>query len=720
VKKIFALGIAMLVVIGVSLTMLAQELKVKGIEIAGNKLVATNEILKAVTFKREQVITEEEIKKSAQNILDLGYFQRVEPDYRRVEGGIKVVFTVLENPKIEKIEIVGNKEYKQTFKILGLKIPWPWRIFKTDKLLEILKNKGVETGKVLNVKHLQEGLRAIMEEYQKKGYALIRVGEVKLEPTLFIEIIEAKVERVEIKGLKDVPEEIARSLIKIPPSLEPTKIGPIQASFRRINNSIYFKESKLEDLDFQAGSSKESLVLVWTLKERELINQPQEIEQIKLVGNTVYKTDQLMKFIKLPAGSINNFQLLGALKGVYELYHKDGYAFMDLAAEGVKEGTLTIRIHEGVIEELVIKGNQRTGEYVIQKELKLRPGEILTDSKFRDGYRNLLQLGYFKEGGTRLDVERLSSGRLKVVVEVSEETRLGSLTGGLTYAPEGGILGQIKLAFKNLGGTGQDVSLNFDRGLFGPTTMNWSLNYNTRAFFKEFSFFNIQLFRGVTEETIGEEVERLLPNRIGGEISVGYPLGSSAQLDIRYRYEDLLKEQEAELTNAISLSISSDDRNNPLFATMGGTRSLTIEKAGGFALGTEFLKLNFSLTQHLPTLENQNVALRILWGWGAQLPKRERFSLGGVNTVRGWQAVQTERFALLNLEYRHRFVEEGISGALFWDLGLAEDLKLKKSIGIELRLAVPYIGPVRLAIVWPLLEKFYLAPVFEFGFGTMF
>jgi len=88
--------------------------------------------------------------------------------------------------------------------------------------------------------------------------------------------------------------------------------------------------------------------------------------------------------------------------------------------------------------------------------------------------------------------------------------------------------------------------------------------------------------------------------------------------------------------------------------------------------------------------------------------------------VRGWQAVQTERFALLNLEYRHRFVEEGISGALFWDLGLAEDLKLKKSIGIELRLAVPYIGPVRLAIVWPLLEKFYLAPVFEFGFGSMF
>ena len=714
-KKVLILGLLLLVVVSVSLTTLAQELmKVKGIEISGNKGVATSEIMKAVTFKHEQVITEEDLKKSAQNILDLGYFQRVEPDYRIVEGGIKVTFAVVENPKIEKIEIVGNKEYKQVLKILGLKIPLQWRILKTEKAIEILKNKGIEVGKVLNVKHLQEGLQAIMQEYQKKGYALIRIGEVKLEPPLFIEIVEARVERVEIKGLKDVPEEIARSLIKIPPSLEPTKLGPLQASFKRINNSIYFKESKLEDIDFQAGSTKENIVLVWTLKERQLINQSQDIKQIKFVGNTVYNGEQLMKLIKLPRGPINNFQLLSTLNGVYNLYHKEGYAFMDLVAEEVKDGILTLRIHEGVIEEIAIRGNQRTSEYVIKKELKLKPGDILTEPKFRDSYRSLLQLGYFKEEGTQMDVERLSSGKLKIIVQVSEETRLGSLSGGLTYAPEGGIFGQLKLAFKNLNGTGQDVSLNFDRGIFGAASMNWSLNYNTRAFFKDFNFLNIRLFRGITEETVEEGVENPPPNRAGGEVSLGYPLGSSAQLEISYRHE-----QEAELTNVISLSLTSDDRNNPLFATIGGTKSLRIEKAGGFAVGAEFAKLVFSLTQHLPTLDNQNIAFRILWGLGTQLPKRESFFLGGVNTVRGWKAVEAERFAVLNLEYRIRF-EEGISGALFLDGGAGEDLHLKSSVGIELRVPLPYLGPVRLAIVWPILEKFYLAPVFEFGFGSMF
>lgn len=715
-KKVLALGIVLLVGIGVSLTMLAQELKVKGIEIRGNKLVAASEIMKAVTFKREQVITEEDIKKSVQNILDLGYFQRVMPDYRKVEGGIEVIFEVIENPKIERIEIVGNKEYKQTFKILGLKIPLRWRILKTEDLLEILKNKGVERGKILNVKHLQEGLQAVMEEYQKKGYALIRIGEVKLEPTLFIEIIEAKVERLEIKGLKDVPEEIALDLIKIPPSLEPTKIAPIQASFKRINNSIYFEESDLEDLEFKEGSTKDSIVLVWNLKERRLIEYPKDIKQIRLIGNTVYKSEHLMRLIALPQGPISNLELLNALRGVYDLYHKDGYTFMDLKAEGVKDGVLTLRIHEGVIEEIIIKGNQRTLAEVIKKELKLKEGDILTEPKFRDSYRNLLQLGYFKEGGTRLDVERSGTGKLKLIVEVDEETRLGSLSGGLTYAPEGGILGQIKLAFKNLGGTGQDVSLNFDRGLLGPTTMNWSLDYSTRAFFKDFNSFNIRLFRGITEETIGQDqdIERLLPNRIGGEISLGYPLGSATQLGLSYRYE-----QEAELTNAITLSLSSDDRNNPLFATVGGTRSLEVEKAGGFALGVEFLKLNFSLIQHLPTLENQNLALRILWGWGAGLPEKERFSLGGVNTVRGFRAEETSRFALLNLEYRHRF-EEAVSGALFLDAGLGEALGLKRSIGIELRVTLPYLGPVRLVVAWPISERFYLAPVFEFGLGSMF
>jgi outer membrane protein assembly factor BamA len=310
---------------------LAQEeagLKVERITVEGNKHVPLEEIKKAIGFKVGDRVSEEEIQASGQRVLELGYFQEVIPDYRKLNEGIEVLYLVQENPQIKEIVVRGNEQYGEGLNLFGLKIPFTSPILKTDRILEILEEHGVAEKKVLNLKKLEEGLRAVLEEYQKKGYTLIRVGDVKPGERLEIELIESKIERIEITGLNPRLEEIARGLIAVPLG-KPVKIEALQASLQRLNNSIYFERTGAADISFSQGSAPDKLIMTWSLRERQLLKEPAVVKEITFTGATVYSAQQLAKALgPLPQEEMDNSQLLQVLQGVYDLYHQNGYTMM--------------------------------------------------------------------------------------------------------------------------------------------------------------------------------------------------------------------------------------------------------------------------------------------------------------------------------------------------------------------------------------------------------
>jgi len=699
-------------------------MKVEQIKIEGNKYVATDEIRKALDFKVGDLVTTEEIEAGGQRILDLGYFQQVTPDYRDMDEGIEVIYEVEENPLVKEIEIEGNKQYEQYFKLFGIRFPLPltWRLVKTDRILEILKDHGIEEGKVLNMKGLKEGLEAILAEYQKNGYVLVRIGDVKLGEKLKIELIESQIERIELAGIDERLEAIARELISLPLN-KPVRIQALQESFRRINNSIYFERTDIPDLSFSQGSAPDKVILSWQLRPRQLLDGPAVIERVQFMGNTIYSSEELAKQLgDLPQGEMDNFQLLQALQGVYDLYHQNGYTMMDLRSGGLEGGTLTVEISEGVIEEIIIKGNSRTKEYVIRKELKLHPGDVFNEDKLRASYLSLQKLGYFQDIG--VDFEATGPGRLNLILTVKEKEKLGSFGGTLSYTKEG-LVGKISLSWKNLFGTGQDISLGYDRGLLGKEQTNWHLDYSTTTFFPRYDFFKASLFQRFEQGK--EDEQAYMISRAGGEASLGYPFGPDTQLTLSNRYERFQKcfvEGECEppgTTHSITIGLTSDDRNSADFPTAGGIRRVTLEQAGAFAAGTRFTKLSFTVIEHLSAFKDQDLALRLYGGLGFSLPSQEEFSLGGVETLRGLSPFRTERFVLLNAEYRFKLLEEFV-GLFFLDLGRGETGGLQCSLGLEGRVAVPYLGILRFVFSWPVTEEreAWWAPRFQFGFGQMF
>lgn len=746
IKIAFVLWVGMM---WVSVTLLgAQETAytVREVMITGNKVLTRREIYDALPFNIGSRIVLGDIEKGAQALRALGTLERVEADYRVLSNGIRVIYRIVENPTVKKIEFAGNELHQFHFiDIWGIKLfPYKLRLARRDELIDALRDAKIEENKPLNMKWFDDKLieNAITQFYLKKGYTFIGVDPIfnRDKQILTIQIVEGKLEAFEIRGLQEVPESLVSPMVRLPVG-EPVKLAPIQETIKALNRSVYFHQVDENTLGIEQGSKPDSMKLIWNLKERRLLEGPTEIRNIQLTGATVYPKARLQALIgRLPQGPVNNFVLLTALKRVFDIYRIDGYLLVNFIRESLTDGTLTVRITEGRIVKVTISNPCREGmkstivpnllefprqctpDLVVRKELRLKEGDLVNENPLRDSFRNLLQLGYFKQDGVNVQPKVLDvqTGEVELLVSVIEEDQLGNVKGGVSYNPQVGLVGQVSLGWKNILGTAQDVDLSLDRGLVGKEVLNYSIGYKTRAFFREYNSVEVSLFNNTERQS---DPQAYYMTKSGATISLGYPLASDLTLSLRFRYENVWKAEplnEKSLIMSVGGDVVRDTRNNPTFPTSGGQWILMAEQAGKFAVGTEFTKLQGVWAHHWQTLERQTISARLYGAFGLSLPAQERFGFGGVMTVRGWGTSLTNRFGLANLEYRMELAEN-IWGVFYYDTGWGEGVGGHQSLGFELRVMTGFVGNVRLVVAWPFYETgLQIAPVFQFGFGTMF
>jgi len=712
--------IGLLLAIGVAAFAADFPVTVSAIAVEGNDKISTHDILAVVKFHPGDEITAADLKKASQAIYDLGWFSEVVPS---VEDGGKVIFRVKENPVVKKIEISGN-DYRESYGLFGVTL-FRYPIVSKDKIRSILRDNGVKIGKILNNNSLNDALQAILDAYDKKGYTLIGIGKVIPGETLKIEIVEGKVEENVITGLTDVPVEVAQKMIDIPLH-QPVKKSQIQAVVSRLRSSIYFSDV---DVTTQPGSSPDSVKLVWKITARKLIDSPVKISGIDLTGVTLFPEGLVESTLgDIPTEPVDNYHLLTILKGLYDLYYRNGYIMVRFKVGGVKDGRLQLTVEEGRIGEIAFSGNERTKEYVLAKSLGIKVGEILNRSRLAVSYQRMMSSGYFKSVNI---VPEWADDHVKLSVTVAEATKLGGINGSLAYSPEsGGLVGKIDYHQKNLFGTGQDLTLSYSRGLVNDQSATWDLGYSTIAFFREFNRVGVDLYRKSNEKTVDGEKATYLTR--GGKASVSYPWADYTDLNLSYKHEEVREETSLDWTpiDSVTIGFSYDDVDNPRFPISGARRSVSLEKAGGFAPGEEFDKLDLSwstfTTVHLaiPWIEDldQVFAERIVLGWGLNIPASQAYTLGGSTTIRGVEGTAVDRLAYANFEYRVRLVE-GLTTTLFFDggidLGRMTMTGMKGSVGIEFGIEAAGMY-VRLDVAWPLGSGMSLVPHFDFGFSPMF
>jgi len=184
---------------------------------------------------------------------------------------------------------------------------------------------------------------------------------------------------------------------------------------------------------------------------------------IKWKGNTLYSEEQLQAVLGISKGDVYNPELLQnrlkfSLDGrdVSSLYLDDGYlAFEVVPAETAIENDsvdIEMRIFEGpqfTIENVVIKGNDRTNEHIVRREIRTRPGQKFSRKDIIRSQREIINLGYFNPEALGINTP-VNQARGTVDIEYTvEEKPSDQLELSAGYGGFSGLIGTLGVVFNN-------------------------------------------------------------------------------------------------------------------------------------------------------------------------------------------------------------------------------------------------------------------------------
>lgn len=222
-----------------------------------------------------------------------------------------------------------------------------------------------------------------------------------------------KIDKIDFDGNAEVKDRKLRKQLK-----ETKEKGRIFASSKFIKKDYEADKEKLIAY-YNTQGFRDARILydsLWRNEDGELMVKLKIDEgnryyfrDISWKGNSIYETQVLADVLGIEKGEIYNQELLDTRlrfsqdgRDVSTLYMDNGYLFfqvdpIEVAVEG-DSIDLEIRIFEGpqaTIDKVVIKGNDRTHEHVIRRELRTRPGQKFSRSDIIRSQREIINLGYF-------------------------------------------------------------------------------------------------------------------------------------------------------------------------------------------------------------------------------------------------------------------------------------------------------------------------------------
>ena len=496
----------------------------------------------------------------------------------------------------------------------------------------------------------------------------------------------------------------------------------------------------------------------------QLVSNP-VVKNVEFSGNTVFTSDYLKSIMQIPKDSVLNFVLVNQkLREIEDLYLKQGYMLVSIPNVQVSaDGTLHIDISEGIVEDIVIVGNEKTKNYVITRELKLKKGKPFNKFLASRSMERLYNLGYFEDVNMKLLPGKTNEHDVIIEIDVIEQ-KTGIVTVGAGYSDADGTVGIIELGDTNFRGTGDKVNLHWEFGGAGDGK-NYTLSY-TRPWINDngdslgASIFN-RIYEYDDYDANGDKVAEYDKRRKGwnltwGHVSDEYRTNYFNFESSKESYDDhdgfetgevmdkyLAKNNITDYhdsdwykaimdnfgtTNSFTFTHVFDNRDNYFNASKGRRISFAAQW-GGHGLGGDYDFYKFTAEgRFYKALGNGHIlALRLMGGYNdGDVSYGNLFDLGGSDTLRGYEDDQFKgkKMYAATLEYRFPIAKK-VQGVLFTDAGstwgidegkipwYTDDDSLNWSVGVGIRLQTP-IGPIRLDYGHGDRNKF------NFSFGTQF
>ncbi|MFS8774724.1 BamA/TamA family outer membrane protein [Synechococcus sp. W65.1] len=394
------------------------------------------------------------------------------------------------------------------------------------------------------------------------------------------------------------------------------------------------------------------------------------LKAVRTEGTKVLDLEVLRKAFAEQEGRVLNFgKLQAAVEEIEQWYADKGYVLAKVIDVRTSEdGTLTLEIAEGEIEDIRVQGNTKTRDFIITRELKTKPGDVFNRNQIQEDLQAVFNLNLFQDVNVGLNPGR-DPNKVVVVVNV-EERRTGTLSGTLGVSSATGVFAGLSVSEENLGGNNQKASFNvqvgtnetlFDLNFTDPriATLEIPTSYSVNISNQQSSSFVFN--EGLTLPN-GDPVRI---NRLGGSITFSRPLGGNwrASLGARVQFVEARNskgEQERfdVLGNPITFSASGQDsytslrlglihdtRDNLNTPSQGSVfRLFTEQSVRLFQNGLNANRLEASYSQFIPVKlfetrseRPQVLAFDVRAGTTlGDLAPYDAFPIGGGNSVRGF------------------------------------------------------------------------------------
>jgi outer membrane protein insertion porin family len=696
--------------------------RIADIEVQGNQRIETDAIRRVIKTKAGDVFVAKSSAEDLKAVYGMGYFDDVQIQAEPRADGIALVYRVTEKPTVRSIQLAGNVVFDEE---------------------ELRKSLTLKKGSILNVYTVRNDMRRIEEMYKEKNYHNVSVNYQILPQKNNQADVEYKIDegsKILIKKilftgnaafsdskLKDEITTSEKNILSWFTSAGDLNQEILNQDSTRLtafyHNNGYIRARVGEpQVDFE----EDGIVITFKVSEGPRF----KVGKVDFRGDLLLPKEELMKKIKITAEPFYNRETLRSdVIALTDIYTDEGYAYADISPKVDQDSenlvaNITFQIERGkqvYFERIQISGNTKTRDKVIRRELRVYEEELYGGQRLKRGIRNLNRLDYFQN--VKVDTSKGSADdRMKMNVEVTEKST-GAFTFGAGYGSEEQAFVTASIAERNLFGRGQTLAL---RGQLGAKTQKYILS------FTEPWLFDIPLSAGAELYKWEYEFDEYDKDSLGGKLRFGYPLYDYVRGNLIYTYDftdirnvdedaagSIQRDRGQHTKSSITLMPRYDSRDSLFNAKEGSVHSVEYEFAGiGGDVG--FNKIIGDTGWYVPLVwklvgvaHGRAGYVNKLPNW--DLPDYERFYLGGINTLRGFDRddlapkedgspVGGEKFLQGNFEVKFPLVEEaGVYGILFLDTGAVfsqqetwDFNKLRESAGPEIRWLSP-IGPIRLA-----------------------
>lgn len=668
-----------------------------------------------------------DIQESIRRVYGLELFRSV--DFYVVsekDSSVVLKLKLEEYPICENIEYSGNRKIKNKDFEEKVTLLKKGQIITDDVLFDLKKKvKDLYIEKGYNLVQIKTEL--VKSKIPGNAFVTLRIQEgprVRIKSIAFKGNKEVKTSRLERKFKtkekkwfrsgefnKDIYREHLDTLIYYYNDL-----GYLDASI--VRDSVWY------------GDSKKDIFIEITVDE----GKKYYAGDFFFKGNRIISTDSLSSKITLKKGKPfqkNRFDMSKYM--VENTFREEGYLWVRVDEKRSFRGDtidVTFDIYEGrpaIVRKIEVKGNSKTMEKVVRREIDLYPGKKYKQSLMLRSRQKIMALNYFSD--VKPDLIPNEDGTIDLIFDITEKDNIGQLQIGAAYSSQS-FVGTFSTSIPNFRGAGQKLEIDIE---YGKSQQNFRLGFTEPWAFDMPLLLAGQVFYTMTEYDDGETNKSKGFQLTAGRSRLKWPDNNfkiqgtyqfsveKSSIKSEYIAKNNLNVLEEGYLNQLSLAITRYDLDLPLFPTKGDR--LTIEPQIAWGPGDKsfrFFKGNLSYEHYFPLVGKLVLGSRtnfgLITGLGdhnIKIGRAKLFNLGGVLTgdgdlrgypdyeFGGWYNSPENGLSMFctSLELRYPLLEQQLYLGLFADAGNTWSGLSKinlgdlyKSVGVGIRLNVPMLG----------------------------